>query len=124
MTPGQAGDCPQAEPLLRTILPEPERESLPKEERPRIGAVLGDKGYDSDDLLAYVTSLEADAVIPPKNNRTEQREIDRELYKDRNKVERFIGRIKHYRRVATRYEKTARNYLAMLHLVSAMVWLL
>jgi putative transposase len=68
--------------------------------------------------------LEAEAVIPPKKNRTQQREIDRELYKDRNKVERFIGRIKHYRRVATRYEKTARNYLAMLHLVSAMVWLL
>jgi putative transposase len=116
------------EPLLRAILPEPGLktglEPSPKEERPRIGAVLGDKGYDSDDLLAYVTSLEAEAVIPSKKNRIEQREIDRELYKDRNKIERFIGRIKHYRRVATRYEKTARNYLAMLHLVSAMVWLL
>jgi putative transposase len=113
---------------LRAILPDSESESelepLPKEKRPRIGAVLGDKGYDSNDLLAYVTSLEAEAVIPPKKNRNEQREIDRELYKDRNKVERFIGRIKHYRRVATRYEKTARNYLAMLHLVSARVWLL
>jgi transposase len=67
-----------------------------------------------------VASLKAEAVIPSKKNRNEQREIDRELYKDRNKIER----VKHYRRVATRYEKTARNYLAMLHLVSAMVWLL
>ncbi|MEM1270326.1 MAG: transposase, partial [Bacteroidota bacterium] len=48
---------------------------------------------------------------------------DVELYRERNKVERFFGRIKHYRRLATRYEKTARNYLAMLHFVSAMVWL-
>ena len=68
--------------------------------------------------------MAAEAVIPPKKNRLEQREISLELYKDRNKVERFINRIKHYRRVATRYEKTARNYLAMLHLVSSLVWLL
>lgn len=94
------------------------------EEPPGFGAVLGDKGYDSDDLLAYVASVEAEAVIPAKKNRTWQRKIDLELYKDRNKVERFIGRIKHFRRIATRYEKTARNYLAMLHLVSSMVWLL
>ena len=63
-------------------------------------------------------------MVPPKKNRIIQRAIDRELYKDRNKIERFINRIKHYRRVATRYEKTARNYLAMLHLVSTLVWLL
>lgn len=87
-------------------------------------AVLADKGYDSNALLAYIASLSAEAVIPSRKNRRQQREIDRELYKDRNKVERFFNRIKHYRRVATRYEKTGRNYLAMLHLVSAMVWLL
>jgi transposase len=120
LTPGQTGDCPQAEPLLRAILPDSVlktgAELPPNEGLPRIGAVLGDKGYDSNDLLAYVASLEAEAVIPSKKNRNEQREIDRELYKDRNKIERFIGWIKHYRRVATRYEKTARNYLAMLHL--------
>jgi transposase len=63
-------------------------------------------------------------VIPPKKNRTVQREIDRELYKDRDKIERFINRVKHYRRFATRHEKTGRNYLVMLHLVSKLVWLL
>lgn len=121
LTSGQAGDSPQAQPLLEKLFSEP---SLSESESPQVGAVLGDKGYDSNDILKYVASREAEAVIPPTKNRTQQREIDRELYKDRNKIERFIGRIKHYRRVATRYEKTARNYLAMLHLVSSLVWLL
>lgn len=86
--------------------------------------MLADKGYDADRFVAQIESLGAEAVIPSRSNRKEPREHDAELYKDRNKVERFFGRIKHYRRVATRYEKTARNYLALLHLVSAMVWLL
>lgn len=89
-----------------------------------VEAVLGDRGYDSDALVSYVEAMEAEAVIPSRKNRKQPREHDKELYKERNKVECFIGRIKHYRRIATRYEKTARNYLAMLHLVSAMVWLL
>ena len=86
--------------------------------------MLADKGYDSEALVAYIESLEAEAVIPSRKNRKEQREIDGELYKERNKVERFFGRIKHYRRVATRYEKRGRNYLAFLHVASIMVWLL
>ncbi len=89
-----------------------------------VEAILADKGYDTDTLLAQIALWGAQAVIPSKKNRKEQRVIDAELYKDRNKVERFIGRIKQYRRIATRYEKTARNYLAMLHVVSSMVWLL
>lgn len=89
-----------------------------------VEAVLADKGYDADHLVERIESLGAEAVIPSRKGRREPREHDAELYKDRNKVERFFGRIKHYRRVATRYEKTARNYLAMLHLVGAMVWLL
>ena len=90
----------------------------------KVAAILADKGYDADALLAQIALWDAEAVIPSKKNRKEQRDIDWELYRDRNKVERFIGRIKQYRRIATRYEKTARNYLAMLHLVSSMVWLL
>ena len=112
MTPGQAGDCPQAEALLR---PYDEEE---------IKAVLADKAYDSADLVAYIESLEAQAVIPSRKNCTQPREIDGELYKERNKIECFFGRIKHFRRVATRYEKTARNYMAFLHLVSITVLLL
>lgn len=54
---------------------------------------MADKGYDSDDLLKYVTSLKAEAVIPAKKNRTVQRPLNKELYKDRNKVERFLNRV-------------------------------
>lgn len=111
LTPGQAGDCPQAVPLLEQVNAE------------EVEAVLGDRGYDSDALVAHIALMEAQAVIPSRKNRKVPREHDAELYKERNAVERFFNRIKHYRRVATRYEKTARNYLAMLHVVSAMVWL-
>lgn len=97
---------------------------LTEEDAEAVEAVLADKGYDSADLVARIEALEAEAVIPSRKNRKVPREHDRELYKERNKVERFFGRVKHYRRIATRYEKTGRNYLSMLHLVSAMVWLL
>jgi len=117
LTPGQAGDCPEAEPLLAFCGGEKQKAT--------VEAVLGDKGYDSEDLVAHIESdFEAEPVIPSRKNANEPREIDREMYKDRNKIERFIGRVKHYRRVATRYEKTARNYLAFLHLTSTMVLLL
>lgn len=75
-------------------------------------AVVADKAYDSDEFIALIGQLGAVAVIPPRANRTEQRQYDENLYADRNKVERFFNRVKHYRRLATRYEKTARNYLA------------
>lgn len=89
LTPGQAGDPPPEQPLLE--------EFLSASEALEIGAALGDKGYDSNAFLKYLDSLEAVIVIPPKKNRLDQREFSRELYKGRNKVERFIGRIKHYR---------------------------
>ena len=111
LTPGQAGDCPQAVPLLERVAPE------------RVEAVLADRGYDSDALVAHIATMGAEAVIPSRKNRTVVRDHDRDLYRERNAVERFFGRIKHYRRVATRYEKTARCFMAMLHVVSAMVWL-
>lgn len=89
-----------------------------------IGAVVADKGYDADALLAYISSLGAQAVIPSKKNRKEQREIDEELYRDRNKVERFIGRTGHYRRIATCYDKSAVSHLLFLHVACIMTWLL
>jgi transposase len=109
LTPGQRADITQAEVLVAPFVAE---------------AVIADKGYDSDAFIAFVKAREAEAVIPSKRNRKEQREIDRNLYKDRNKVERFFNRLKHYRRLATRYEKTARNYLSMVYLASTMIWLL
>ena len=80
--------------------------------------VLADKGYDSDEFI------EAIAVIPPRCHRQAPREYDRELYKERNLVERFFQKLKQFRRIATRYEKLKRNYQSMLYLVSSIIWLL
>lgn len=85
--------------------------------------VIGDKGYDADALVARIHAAGAQAVIPPRRNRTEQRVYDRHLYKDRNLVERFFSRLKQFRRIATRYEKLARNFASMLNLVCAYIWL-
>ncbi|MDB5369116.1 MAG: transposase, family, partial [Roseomonas sp.] len=64
----------------------------------------------------------SEPVIPPRRNRHAARAYDRELYKQRHKIEFFFNRIKHYRRVASRYEKTARNYLAMIHIACIRLW--
>jgi transposase len=87
-------------------------------------AVIADKGYDGDEFVATIEANGATVIIPPKKNRIFQREYDKHLYKERNLVERFINRIKHYRRVATRYEKTARNFLGFVHVAAIMVLLL
>ncbi len=109
LTPGQHSDITQAETLLASYDP---------------NAVIADKAYDSDPFISFVELKEAEPVIPPRCNRKEKREIDENLYKDRNKIERFINRLKHYRRIATRYEKTARNYIAFVCVASARILLL
>src|SRR5580698_6987548 len=78
----------------------------------RTGAVIADKGYDSNAFVERVRSTRAKAVIPPRSNRKTRRRYSRVLYRTRNIVERFFSRIKHFRRVATRYDKLAENYLA------------
>lgn len=118
LTPGQRAEITQAETLVAPYLVAPETAGV------GAGAVIADKGYDSKDFVAFVEAREAEAVIPPRRNRKEQREIDANLYCDRNKIERFFNRIKHYRRIATRYDKTGRNYLAFVYLASIMTWLL
>jgi transposase len=85
--------------------------------------VIADKGYDSDKLIAAIEASGAAAVIPPRSNRKEPRGYDKHLYKERNLVERFLNKVKNCRRVATRYEKTARNHLAFWQLASIMVLL-
>ena len=108
LTGGQVHDIKEAESLVAQVEPE---------------ALLADKGYDAD---AFVEALKARAitvVIPPKENRNVKRDCDFALYCERNLVERFFNIIKQFRAIATRYEKTARNFLAGLHLVCALVWL-
>lgn len=85
--------------------------------------VIADKGYDSDSFVLTIASEGAQAVIPPRSNRKTLRYYDAELYKERNHVERFFQKLKNYRRIATRYERLARNYFAMLTLVSIVIWL-
>ena len=88
-----------------------------------VKAVVGDKGYDTNAVLARIAKAGAEAVVPAKKNRCETREIDENLYQDRNKVERFFLKIKQNRAVATRYDKKAASYLAVVELASIMCWL-
>jgi transposase len=83
--------------------------------------VVADKAYDSDLFITFIAQAGAQAVIPPKANRLEQRAYDGNLYADRNKVERFFNRLKHYCRLATGYEKTARNFLAFWQLTCSVM---
>ena len=108
LTPGQQADVRQAEALVGDHRPE---------------AVLADKAFDSDAFLAVLRAKGAQAVIPPKANRVEQRAFDRHLYQERNLVERFINRIKQFRRVATRYDKKAQNFLAFVQVAAILVLL-
>jgi transposase len=108
LTGGQAADVTQGKALVAGI---------------GAGHVIADKGYDSNDLVGAIEAGGAEAVIPPRSNRKEPRDYDRHLYKERNRIERFINRVKQCRRIATRYEKTARNYLAFWQLASIMALL-
>lgn len=93
---------------------------LVKGYRPR--AVLADKGYDADWLIADLkTAGVGEIVIPPKENRKVKRDYNKELYKGRNVVERAINKLKYYRRIATRYEKTARNFFSFICLAAAII---
>ena len=107
LTGGQRHDAPQAPALLEGMKP---------------AYVIADKGYDSQKILDLIEKQEAIPVIPPRKNRKEQREYDRELYKRRNVIERAINKLKDYRRIATRYDRKAIYYLSFLHLAAAVTW--
>ena len=109
LTAGQQGDAPQALPLL---------------DRLAARAVIADKAYDTDAILAAVAAAGALAVIPPRATRLDQRATDWPLYQQRHKIENLFGFMKHYRRVFARFEKLARRYLAFVHLVAACILLL
>ena len=86
--------------------------------------ILADKGYDSDAFIEVIRGSGAEPVIPSRCGRIYPRSYDCELYKERNLVERLLQKLKNYRRVATRYERLARNYLlGMIHLVAAAICL-
>ena len=109
MTPGQQADCSVAASLLTGLA---------------VGAVLADKAYDTNAIVAGIAQTGGAVVVPSKRSRRVARLLDRNLYADRNKVERFLNRPKQYRRLATRYEKTAVSFLAFAHCAATLVWLL
>jgi transposase len=85
--------------------------------------LLADKAYDADWLRACIAEAGAEAVIPSISARSRAIPYDKHIYRERNLVERFINKIKHFRRIAIRFEKTASSFAAMLFLVGAMIWL-
>ena len=107
---GQASDVGQADTLLRLTPAGAE-------------TLLGDKGYDSDAFVQAIQERGMQAVIPPRSNRIAPRECDWFVYKERHLIECFFGKIKHYRRIFSRFEKLARNYMGFIRFVSALIWL-
>ena len=109
LTPGQAYDGEAAMELLNAL--------------PEAAMVLADKAYDANAIREMIDGQGAWANIPPKSNRKDPICFSPHLYKARNLVERFFNKIKHFRRIATRYDKLAANYMAMIKLASIRVWL-
>lgn len=108
LTGGQRGDAPQAEALIA---------DLPA------AVVMADTAYDSDRLREAIARKAALAVIPNNPSRARKHPLDRHLYAQRHLIECCFSRLKQFRRVATRYEKTARNYLAIVTIAAIVLWI-
>ena len=109
LTPGQADDLVGADALLPQMT---------------ANRLIADTAFDADKrVLAPLAAAGKSAVIPPRSNRLAPREFDRELYKARHLIENFFCKLKQFRAIATRYNKTARNFLAAVHLTAATIWL-
>lgn len=85
--------------------------------------LIADRGYAAQDFVEWVLESGIQPVIPPHQRAKESREYDRWLYRERHLVECFINKIKHFRRVFSRFDKLARSYLGFLHFVSSLIWL-
>jgi len=108
LTPGQVHDINQAEALIAGF---------------DFDKLIADTGYDSNRFRGVIAATGGEAVMPSNRSRSQAIPYDEDVYKDRNLVERFFNKIKHFRRIATRYEKTALSFAAMLSVVSAIIWL-
>ena len=108
LTAGQRGDAPQAGTLI---------EGLPAQ------VVMADTAYDADRFREAIAEKGALAVIPNNPSRAQKHPLDKHLYAQRHLVECCIAKLKQFRRVATRFEKTARNYLAVVTVAAIVLWL-
>ena len=109
LTGGESSDFNQALPLL-------------KDENPVY--VLADRGYDSDEIVNHIQSINAIPVIPPKSNRIIQRDYDKIIYKERNLIERLFNRLKQFRKIATRFDKIQINFEAFIYIACFYLWLI
>lgn len=108
LTGGQAHDCPPAQRLIR-------RTKAAKK-------LLGDKAYDSAELRQWLEDRGTKAVVPNRSNRKQPFSFDKKSYRQRHRIENAFCRLKDFRRIATRYDRLARNFLASVCLVAAIVW--
>jgi transposase len=109
LTPGQAHDLDGADALLPTI---------------EADILIADKAFDVDKRVREpLESAGKTAVIPSRRSRENPCDYDKELYKERHLIENFFCKLKQYRAIATRYDKTARNFLAAIHLAATVIWL-
>lgn len=108
ITEGSVHDVKQAQNLLDGIIHEDVN-------------VLGDRAYDSNEIINYIAEKSAEAVIPPRKNRKIKREYDKNVYKNRNQIERFFNRLKQFRRVAIRYDKLITSFLAFVQLAAVLI---
>ena len=110
LTPGQAHDLEGADVLLEDTQGQ---------------TIIADKGYDAQERLVQpLKDKGKTVVIPSRSNRKQHRTYDKDLYKARHLVENFFARLKQYRAIATRYDKTAINFLGAIYLAAAVVWLI
>ncbi len=108
LTPGQVGDVTQAAALL---------------EGQTAGHVIADTAYDSRALRETIEAIGAKAVIPSNPTRKHPFSHDRKIYRLRNRIERCFNKMKHFRRFATRYDRRAVHFLALVHIVASMIWM-
>ena len=125
-TPGQRHEVTQLEALLDGgVVKRTRPDGRPGRGRPRKrpAKLVGDKGYSFPSARRLLRRRGISAVIPTKSDQRRRSSFDRDAYRGRNRVERSVGRLKQFRRVATRYDKRAVNYLAWVTLAAAVIWL-
>ena len=111
MSEGQASDLEGADVLLPGLSPE-------------TGRLIADKAYDAEErVLGPLEQVGIEVVIPSKSNRKEQRDYDKEMYKNRHLIENFFGKLKQYRAIATRYDKLGKIFLGSIYLAASVIWL-
>ena len=86
-------------------------------------ALIADKGYDANYMVEAAKEVQAEAVIPPSSQRKTLWLYDKDLYKERNLIERMFNKLKHFRRVATRYDKLDIAYIAFVSIAALYLWL-